>query len=213
MLRPRRRWRTGRFGSGRESGMSMIELMVTVALLMVVTGVLLGSVDNLTATESNAQSRTNNQDEIRQVIYEMAKDVRASNPMVALGGDSNGYATDYANRMQIAQGPAQGTQTWVEWKYAGGVITRSNMSGPNGNVLSSGTKLRGMSNNASTPLFRYYRSATTEMDPAATLAYDIANCTIRVVITIQAAPTGRGVPVAVTQSVELRNRVPGGLGC
>jgi hypothetical protein len=80
-------------------------------------------------------------------------------------------------------------------------------------VLSSATRLKGVSNNSATPLFRYYRSSTVEMDPASSLAYDIANCTIRIALTIQASPTGQGATVAVSQSVELRNRVPGGLGC
>lgn len=62
-------------------------------------------------------------------------------------------------------------------------------------------------------LFRYFDDAVQELDTLTETAADIANCAIRVQITMASAPDPIASAFIIQSDVQLRNRLPGGIGC
>ena len=82
-------------------------------------------------------------------------------------------------------------------------------------VLSSAKALIHVRNDQNgTSLFTYYDQH--QQDLVATAAFtnsDVANCAIRVRVMITSDPNTGPSPFTEQQDVELRNRLPGGIGC
>jgi hypothetical protein len=62
-------------------------------------------------------------------------------------------------------------------------------------------------------MFRYYNSIGAELTAETATVADFANCPIRVHITVYADSTPGPEPFGSESDAELRNRLPGGIGC
>jgi hypothetical protein len=69
--------------------------------------------------------------------------------------------------------------------------------------------------NASTgvALLRYYNSTNTELVAASNTPGDFSNCTVRIHISVSAAVVTGPAPFTQDLDAEIRNRLPGGIGC
>ena len=195
----------------RDAGYTVVELAVTVALLTVVLTSLLGVLDSQTKASRRVEAVVNNQEDVRFALLALARDVRAADPLVALPD-----VAAYPNRIELQLRDGSGVPLgWVRWSLDGtGTLTRADLSAPNGAVVGTSYRLSNVRNaTAGLPVFRYYNSARVELTPANATAADFANCTIRVHLAVEADTNPGPRPFRIESDAEVRNRLPGGIGC
>ena len=204
-----------------EDGFTVIETVVASAVLLVVLAIFFGALVSLTNTENRAENLVNNEQNVRFELTQMARDLRAGNPMVMLASQST-----YANQVEVMLGPVGGTQSVFRWYYDTNpasptyeTLTRQVMSdaSPTATVVSSGTVLRRVRNvESSTPLFAYYgyhNGQQVDLMAGSFSAFDISNCSIRVSMLVISDSNPGPLPFRASEDVELRNQLPGGVGC
>jgi len=204
-----------------EEGFTVIETVVASAVLLVVLAIFFGALVSLTNTENRAENLVNNEQNVRFELTQMARDLRAGNPMVMLASKSA-----YANEVEVMLGPTGGTQSVVRWYYETNpasptyeTLTRQVMSdaSPTATVVSSGTVLRRVRNvESSTPLFSYYgyhNGQQVDLMAGSFSAFDVSNCSIRVSMLVISDSNPGPLPFRASEDVELRNQLPGGVGC
>ncbi len=193
-----------------ESGTTVLEVSITSAILLVVLAAFLGILQSLTRTERRVQALVANEQNVRFVMSEIARDLRSANPMLPL------TSVDlYRDKVELALGPSAGTPTYVRWSYDSGsqTLTRSTLSAPGGSVLSTRSRLTKVRNSDSgTPLFGYFGQSATDLLAAGNAA-DVANCALRVRVTVLSDSEPGPLPFREERDVEIRNRLPGGVGC
>jgi hypothetical protein len=185
-------------------------------MLLVVMGAILGPLDTLTRSENRTQALVQNEQNVRFIMDRIARDIRASNPLVAFTTKST-----YANQIEMLLGPAGGTQQVVRWIYDTNALTltRQVMSDttPGATVVSTGAtiiRVRNAQQSPAVPVFAYYGQHEEDLVAASRFtAADVANCALRVRITILSDSNPGPQPFTENLDVELRNLLPGGVGC
>ena len=203
-----------------DQGMTVIELVVATALLLLVTTLIFSFMISVQNTDRRAQAVVNNEQDARFVLTEIARDIRASNPM-----ESFSQVDRYRNQIQLTLGE-DATKQRVRWVYDTNPssatykeLRREVLDNSTGAVVSSSTRLRRVQNIVRSPavdLFQYYDDRGLDLvslghTPAD--ADNVGTCAIRVAVTITADSNPGPEPFTVTQDVEVRNRLPGGVGC
>lgn len=202
-----------------ERGMTVIELTIASMILMVVLGVLFSGLISLTRSEKRAGDQVTNEQAVRFVLTQIARDVRAANPVVTFTAKAT-----YSNQIEVVVGATGGTQKVVRYRYDNTMgsatyqtLFREVMSDTTSgaSVLTSAKLLTHVRDDqlGATP-FTYFDSH--QRDLVTTASYtssDVANCAIRVRITLMSDSTLGPAPFTEQQDVELRNRLPGGIGC
>lgn len=181
-------------------------MAITSAMLGLVLTSVLGLMTTAAKNERFQQGRVSNQESVRLVMIEAARDLRNANPMLALP-DAASFATSF----EVATGPTEGPRNYVRWSLVGDDVVRSTLSGPGGTTLTSTVRLTGIT----TWSLRYFDRHDTEIT-ASDLPGDFVNCTERVVISATAGVDGAAKAFAEAQDVQLRNQVPDeeeDLGC
>jgi prepilin-type N-terminal cleavage/methylation domain-containing protein len=197
-----------RLRARQESGFTLVEVMISLTIMSILIGTLLGTLDVATHGQQRQEALVTDQESVREALLEMDRDLRGANPIEPLSG-----ASAYASGVEAAVIEPSGTQ-YVLWQLSGTTLTRSVLSSPGGSTVSSETVLINVTNGTTgTSLFRYFNSAGTELTSANNTAGDFANCTVRILITVAAASAPGPVPFAESSDVEIRNRLPGGIGC
>jgi type II secretory pathway pseudopilin PulG len=217
MLTLRRVWQRARSDQG---GFSVVEVMVATSILLVVLALLFASLISMTRNEDRSQRLVSNEQNVRFELNQLAREIRAANPLVPLLNAAT--ASTYDNQIEMVLGPTGGTQQVVRWTYdtTGQRMVREIMSGTSASatVLSQSFYLARVRNvETGTPVFRYYGQHNEDL-VAQTLAnggnlHDAANCAIRVSIEISSDSNPGPLPFTQTQDVEIRNRLPGNVGC
>jgi type II secretory pathway pseudopilin PulG len=195
-----------------EAGMTLMEVMVASAILMSVLAMLFGILVSLTRSEQRTSAVVANEQAVRFVMNDFARDIRAGNPITIWPG-TTGNAL-YATTLEMQLGP-DGAKDIVRWTY-----DDDDTSPTYGNLTRtvdgvSTVRLQRVKNAERTPpvvMLRYYDSDGDELAPPNSAA-TIANCSVRVRITITADSEPGPEPFTETMDVHLRNRLPGGLGC
>ena len=190
---------------GDEGGFTLMETVVTASVLLIVIGIFLAAFDVLNTTEIGIINQSENQEVVRLTIDQLQRDIDSANPM-----DAAPSPGDPSSDLEVKVGPMAGTQQTVDWIYSPSAktLTRS-VAGAGSTFLT----------NVSSFSFSYYNDQGQQFTKqggtwsTATLA-DIQNCTIRVHVSITAAPKNPATPFAEDTDMQLRNRLPGGiLGC
>ena len=198
-----------------QEGFTIVELTLASALMLIIVAAFLQTAVSLANSDVRAQALANNAEDVRVVLNDLARDLRAANPLAP--ADSSGARTaPSASLLRVALGAAGSAQTYLEWKYdaSAKTLTRSVLTSPTGGASASVVRLSGVAFPSGVVLFRYYCSTAGEIDPTtATAPSDIANLSTRVRITIVAAPRKGPAPFTAQQDVELRNQPYGGTRC
>jgi prepilin-type N-terminal cleavage/methylation domain-containing protein len=212
--RPRRTARTD------QRGFTTIEVMVATSILLVVLALVFGSLVALTRNEDRSQRLVSNEQNVRFELDQLAREIRAANPLVPLLNATS--ASTYNNQIEMVLGPTGGTQQVVRWTYdtTSLQMVRQVMSGTSSTatVVSQSFYLARVRNvDTGTPVFTYYGQQNEDL-VAQTLAddgnlHDAANCAIRVHIELSSDSNPGPLPFTQTQDVEVRNRLPGNVGC
>jgi type II secretory pathway pseudopilin PulG len=203
-----------------EGGFTIVEVMVATSILLLVLALVFGSLVSLTRNENRSQALVSNEQNVRFELDQLAREIRAANPLVPLLNAAS--AADYDNQIEMVLGPTGGTQQVVRWTYDTSTLrmVRQVMSGTSSTatVVSQSFYLARVRNvESGTPVFTYYGQQNEDL-VAQTLAndgnlHDAANCAIRVHIEISSDSNPGPLPFSQTQDVEIRNRLPGNVGC
>jgi type II secretory pathway pseudopilin PulG len=201
-----------------EQGFTIIEITMATMILMVVLGMFFSTLVSLTRSEDRAQRLVSNEQNVRFELDQLAREVRAANPLVVLPNP-----TDYENMIEFISGPTGGTQTVVRWRYETDPasthyqqLVRELMSSSSSTatvVATSWYLIRVRNIESGRPIFTYYDALGNDMVNSGFSAADIQNCAIRVHIELTSDSNPGPLPFTLTQDVELRNRLPGGVGC
>ena len=191
--------------------MTVIELSIVTALLGVVLATLLGVLNSMTSNEQAQQAKIDSQERVRLAMGQLTRDLRSSNPLLAATSAGAGAAS-----LEMAHGSPAG-QTFVRWQLADTTLTRSVLASDGGVATSTKVVLTDVRNTTlGLTLFRYFRSSGAEMavtGASAVTANDVANCTVRVKVTVAAGTASGSPPFFEETDAAIRNRLPGGLGC
>jgi prepilin-type N-terminal cleavage/methylation domain-containing protein len=203
-----------------ERGFTITEVMVATSILLIVLVIVFGMLVSLTRNESRSQALVSNEQNVRFELDQLAREIRAANPLVPLLNATD--ASTYDDQIEMVLGPTGGTQTVVRWTYDTNAeeMVRQVMSGTSSTatVLSQAFYLARVRNvETATPVFVYYGQQNEDL-VAQSLAdggnvHDAANCAIRVHIQISSDSNPGPLPFTQTQDVEVRNRLPGNVGC
>jgi prepilin-type N-terminal cleavage/methylation domain-containing protein len=204
-----------------ERGFTLIEVTIALSIMLVVLAMFFGTLDSLTKSEDRSQRLVSNEQNVRFEFDQMAREVRAANPLVPLPNASSAAA--YENEIEIVLGPTGGTQQVVRWYYdsTGERLVRQVMSdvSATATVLSQSFFLSHVRNiETATPVFTYYGQHDQDLVAQAlasgsTQFDDPASCAIRIHMVLTSDSNPGPVPFTETQDVELRNRLPGNWGC
>ena len=207
-----------RVRSAREDdrGMTVIELVVATGLLLMITTMIFSFMISVQNTDRRAQAVVGNEQDARFVLTEIARDIRASNPLETFAA-----VDTYRNQIQVTLGEGATLQR-VRWVYDTNPtsptykqLRREVLHNTTGAVVSSRTRLTRVQNIVRSPvvdLFTYHSQSGVNLITNG-VADDVGNCAIRVGITITADSNPGPEPFTVIQDVEVRNRLPGGVGC
>ncbi|HEX9683334.1 MAG TPA: hypothetical protein VGA13_09645 [Acidimicrobiales bacterium] len=198
--------RRGPDGS-EEAGFTIVELAVTMLVMSLVMVGAMAMFASMLTNDRYQQALVNNQEKVRFALLELGRDIRNANP-INPHDDVNAYAT----AIEMSTGPGGGTQTHIRWQLTGSTLTRSVLSAPGGAATSTRVVLDGVDNDPSSPFLRYFDDQGAEITTIQTSG-DYANCAIRVEMTVFAADDPVGSQFVEQTSAEIRNRLPGGIGC
>ncbi|HTD50214.1 MAG TPA: prepilin-type N-terminal cleavage/methylation domain-containing protein [Acidimicrobiia bacterium] len=203
-----------------ERGFTIVEVMFTSTILLIVLGMILTTLVSLTNNEKRSESLVNNEQNVRFELDQLARDIRAGNPLVPLPNASS--AATYDNQIEMVLGPTGGTQTVVRWTYDTTVeqMVRQVMSDTSASatIVTQSFFLNRVRNvETGTPVFVYYGQQGEDLVAQSLAngsnANDVANCAIQVHIVLSSDSNPGPLPFTETQDVEIRNRLPGNVGC
>jgi type II secretory pathway pseudopilin PulG len=203
-----------------EGGFTIIEVMIASSIMVVVLTMFFATLSSLTNSEDRSQRLVSNEQNVRFELDQLAREIRAANPIVPLLNATT--AADYQNQIEIVLGPTGGTQTVVRWTYdpTNEKVSREVMSSTasTATVLSRSFFLTRVRNvETSVPVFTYFGQHNQDLvDQTLTnggYLHDAANCAVRVHIVLTSDSNPGPVPFTETQDVEVRNRLPGNVGC
>ncbi len=198
-----------------ESGFTILEVTMVSAILLLVMGAFFGLLLSLTKTEQRTGALVGNEQEARFVLTALARDLRAANPLSTFS-----TATEYRSKVQMTLGAAPGQQV-VRWVYDTAPASPTYRSllrqtlAADGTVTSSTVRLRNIRNadrSPPVPMFGFASQSGADLI-AAGQAANVGNCAIQVHVTITADSNPGPEPFTVLSDIQLRNRLPGGVGC
>jgi type II secretory pathway pseudopilin PulG len=202
-----------------EGGFTIIEVMIATSILMIVLGMFFATLESLTKSEDRSQRLVSNEQNVRFELDQLAREVRASNPLVALPTTN---VADYESQIEFVLGPTGGVQQVVRWTYntVTETVARQIMSDTSttATVVSQSFLLTHVRNvETATPLFTYYDAQGVDLVAKTLAGNGVASyppsCAIRVHMILTSDSNPGPVPFTETQDVELRNRLPGIFSC
>ena len=195
-----------------QAGFTVVETAMASAVLLLMMTTLLQILDSQTRAERRVRAAVDNQEDIRFAMVSMARDIRASDPLLPLSSTAL-----YASQLELQLKSTDGAHlAYIRWVFDPTTSTlRRDVLGAAGGTATSTTYTLTRVRNADVgeSLFRYYNSWGAELTPTTATSSDFANCTIRVHITLYADSTPGPEPFSSESDAELRNRLPGGVGC
>ncbi|MFM8236429.1 MAG: hypothetical protein ACKOBG_01545 [Actinomycetota bacterium] len=203
-----------------ESGFTVTEVAITSAVLIAVLAMFLNTLTSLTRSEDRAQRLVANEQNVRFELDQMAREIRAANPLISLLHASS--ASAYTGQVQLVLTSDGSADQVVRWTYdtTRMIMVRQVMSSTatNATVVSESFFLNRVRNeDTGTPVFRYFDQAGTDLVAKAladgAYLHDPANCAVRVHIELRSDSQPGPLPFTVTQDVHIRNRLPGNVGC
>lgn len=203
--------RRSRRGRG-EAGFTVVETAMASALLLLVMTTLLQVLDTQTRAERRVRAAVDNQEDVRFALVSMARDIRAADPLLPLPS-----ASAYESELELELKNTDGSHNaYVRWVFDSSTDTlrRELLAAAGGAAVESNYTLSRVRNaDVGVALFRYYNSWGVELTPTTATTSDFANCTIRVHMTLYADSSPGPRPFSSESDAELRNRLPGGVGC
>lgn len=191
----------------REAGFTVVELAITMLISAIVSVALLGVLTSQSNVERRMSSLATNQEQVRQTLVLLQRDLRSAEPLIPLAD-----ASAYPRQVELLHLDFD-TDAVIRFRWrldvARDELVRETL-GADGSPLATTHRLTGVSSSA---VFRYFSSNGTELLAGSVTSATVATCTIRMRIDIEAAPERGPQPLEATSDVDLRNRLPGNAAC
>ena len=203
-----------------ERGFTVIEVTIASGIMVAVLAMFFSTLVSLTKSEDRSQRLVGNEQNVRFELDQLAREVRAANPLVPLLNATT--ASDYSDTIELVIGPTGGAQKVVRWTYdkVREEMVRQLMSDTSSaaTVVTQSFFLNRVRNvEVNMPVFTYYGQHNQDLVQQALAnggnMHDAANCAVRVHIVLMSDSNPGPVPFTETQDVEVRNRLPGNVGC
>ena len=214
MIRRLRSW-LGRWlrRGGEDSGFTVIEISITMALSGLISVSILGMLASQSSAEREMTIYSQNQEDVRQALVAMQQDLRSAEPLTEV---SNPLDLRYRVDLRVYEDVSDPNPVQVRWRVtASDELVRETLDQYD-NVTATTYRLKGVVNqDLAMPLFAYYKADDVryQLSAIGTTPFTVAYCTVRVHIDLRAAPNGGRAPVEVQSDVQLRNRLPGAEEC
>jgi hypothetical protein len=198
-----------RAGAAGEGGFMIVDLTVTTLVMGIAVTAIVSVMLSMMRNSGIQDARVDNQEQVRFAMQKIERDIRSANPMNPLS-----TAAAYANEIEVSLGATSGTRTYVRWQVTGTTLQRMILNAPGGTATSTLDVLTGVQNaSIGESLFRYYNSNGNELTSANSQPADFSNCSIRVLLTLTGRPSTRASAFTEQSQVQIRNLLPGGIGC
>lgn len=198
---------SNRFRRDDESGFTVIEMAIVMLISSIIMTTLVGILASQSRAERTVSGLATAQEQVRLALVELQSDLRSAEPLVKLDN-----IDDYPTQMEIVHLDFD-TDALLRFRWrldaTKNELVRETLD-ENRNVTATTFRLQGVTNNT---VFRYFSGTGFELTPQNTTADNIAGCTLRVRVLIDAAPEKGPQPLDNTSDVQLRNRRPGRPGC
>lgn len=191
-------------GPGRGSdGFTLIELVVSMSILMVVLGALVGGMATLFNTEKRSSTHITDEQSARFVMDAVTRDLRAANPVLPQTALSTYHST-----ADVLTGPAGSGQVHLRWTYDGVGTLRRWTVNADGTTSLSGT-YPGIVNGAGVPVFSWIDRLGQDLTAPglgwATVG-DVARCATSVQVTLVVDSRPSVPAITETSQVALGNQ-------
>lgn len=195
-----------------EAGFTAVELVITSLLLSIITAAVLSVLVSQTKAERRTSAVVNSQEDVRVALTTIVRDLRSADPMLSPATvDAGAYQVD------LQLNDKNGNLVTIRWTLdkVNQQLLRQTLSAPGGTVTGTTYRLSRIHNGdgTGTPVFTYFNSLGAQMTASNSTANDLANCSIRVHISLTADTNPGPAPFTLESDAELRNRLPGGVGC
>lgn len=202
-----------------DSGFTIVELAVTMGIAMSVMASILGILVSQSNAERRVSSFADNQELLRQAVVAMQRDIRSAEPLEPLDPpytDPAHPSLDYATQIKLeVYEDISAPPVPIRWilDTSSDELRRELLDGSGAVTY----RVTGVVNDYAigNHLFEFFRAEANlpAYNVAQDSASDIAHCTVRIRINLRAAPNAGPQPVLLTSDAQLRNRLPGGIGC
>jgi type II secretory pathway pseudopilin PulG len=206
--------------SDDQRGFTVVEVTIASSIMIAVLAMFFSTLVSLTKSEDRSQRLVGNEQNVRFELDQLAREVRAANPLVPLMTATT--ASDYSNTIELVLGPTGGAQKVVRWTYdtTKELMVRQLMTDTSATatVITQSFFLNRVRNvEVNMPVFTYYGQHNQDLVQQALtnggFIHDAANCAVRVHIVLMSDSNPGPMPFTETQDVEVRNRLPGNVGC
>jgi prepilin-type N-terminal cleavage/methylation domain-containing protein len=192
-----------------DSGFTVVELSMVMMISAIVMAAIVGMLDTQTRAERHVHAVAGSQEQVRLALVMVQSDLRSAEPLVELDDMAK-----YPTQMDIMhQDFDTDAVTFFRWRLdkTKDELVRELLD-DQGVATATTFRLPGVTSNT---VFRYFNSRDQELVPDVTLhtRKEVANCTVKVRVLIDAAPEAGAKPIDNWSEVQLRNRLPGGVGC
>lgn len=194
--------------SHAKKGMTLVELMVSVAIFAVISIVIATFSSNVFSLNSVVQNGLTAQQDARQVVKKIAAELREASPSA-----SGAYPIEIASTSEIifyGDADNDGSKEKIRY-YLSQLTLKQDIVKPTGNppVYSGGTTTRNIINdvrNATTSIFTYYDNNYDGTTAALSFPVDIPSIRlIKINLAIDRDPYRSPVPIYVNTQVTIRN--------
>jgi prepilin-type N-terminal cleavage/methylation domain-containing protein len=191
---------------GGEDGVTLVELVVVMAIMLVVAGVVLGFLETTTSVVARTSNDVQAENDSRLALRTMTQDIRAANPSsiaftsATVGACPTTPTPDTCLSFTILRGTTSAPSCRSTITY--GLLTdsvqqtRSDSNCPT--TISISRPLIANLTNGTTPLFSYYDAQGTQLTSGQATAKTIK-------ITLVVTYTGAQAPLTLTSTLALRN--------
>jgi type II secretory pathway pseudopilin PulG len=203
-----------------EAGFTLVELMITMMIAMTVMASILGVLVSQSNAERRVSSFADNQEQLRQAMVLIQRDIRSAEPLEKLPASAappnQPAAVAYALRIDLnVFESVTAPPVPISWKVD---TTARELRRVVRNADGSETvtyKVVGVFNDYAmdNELFAFYKANGDRYVLTAASTDDIAHCAVRIRTRLLAAPNRGPAPGLLHSDAQLRNRLPGGIGC
>jgi prepilin-type N-terminal cleavage/methylation domain-containing protein len=191
---------------GGEDGLTLVELLVTMTISLLVAGILLGFLDNVTSVVARTGSDVQAENDARLALRTMTQDIRAVSPStIGFTGPSSaacpttptpGTCLSFAIVRNTIAAPNCRTTVTYGLLASSVLLTRSDASCTSN--LSITRTLIGSVANGATPLFTYYDDQGNPLTSGQAAAKTVK-------VTLLVTYAGGQAPLTLTSTLALRN--------
>jgi prepilin-type N-terminal cleavage/methylation domain-containing protein len=198
--------RRGPAGGGGQDGLTLVELLVTMAVSLLVAGIVLGFLNDTTSVVARTGNDVQAENDARVALRTMTEDLRAASPgSIGFTGPTAGTcpatptaATCLSFTILRDTASAPSCRTTMTYGLLASAVQRTRSDANCPANVSFGRALVGNVANGATPLFTYYDAQGNQLTSGQAAAK-----TIRV--TLLVTYTGGQGPLTATSTVALRN--------